>query len=74
MSKIWFGNNIFEKARFTINEPSKMLFLTFCLFPLHLFFNKKSIFDPRPENCLSFSKKLFSRWSINFYCLNIQTL
>ena len=24
---------------------------------LHLFFNKQSIFDPRPENCLSFSKK-----------------
>ena len=42
---------------------------------------KQSIFDPRPENCLSFSKKspqkivwiLFSRWSINFYRLNIQT-
>ena len=28
------------------------------LFQLHLFFNKQSIFDPRPENCLSFSKKL----------------
>ena len=25
---------------------------------LHLFFYKQSIFDPRPENCLSFSKKL----------------
>ena len=25
---------------------------------LHLVFNKQSIFDPRPENCLSFSKKL----------------
>ena len=45
------------------------------------FFYKTSIFDPRPENCLSFSKKLprkivqqmFSRWSINFYYLNIQT-
>ena len=45
------------------------------------FLYKKSIFDPRPENCLSFSKKLprkivqqmFSRWSINFYYLNIQT-
>ena len=24
----------------------------------YTFFNKKSIFDPRPENCLSFSKKL----------------
>ena len=24
---------------------------------LHLFFYKQSIFDPRPENCLSFSKK-----------------
>ena len=24
---------------------------------LHLFFNKQSIFDPRPEICLSFSKK-----------------
>ena len=42
---------------------------------------KQSIFDPRLENCLSFSKKslqkivqqLFSRWSINFFCLNIQT-
>ena len=48
---------------------------------LHYFFNKQPIFDPRPENCLSFSKKssqkivyqLFRRWSINFYCLNIQT-
>ena len=48
---------------------------------VHLFFfNKQSIFDPHPEKCLSFSKKspqkivwqLFSRWSINFYCLNIQ--
>ena len=44
------------------------------------FFYKQSIFDPRPENCLSFSKELpqkivyqlSSRWSINFYCLNIQ--
>ena len=43
------------------------------------FFYKQSIFDHRPENCLSFSKKspqkivlqLLSRWSINFYCLNI---
>ena len=24
---------------------------------IHLFLNKQSIFDPRPENCLSFSKK-----------------
>ena len=24
---------------------------------LHLFLNKQFIFDPRPENCLSFSKK-----------------
>ena len=45
------------------------------------FFYKQSIIEPRPENCLSFSKKsplkivqqMFSRWSINFYCLNIQT-
>ena len=42
---------------------------------VHLFFNKQSISDPRPENCLSFSNKspqkivyqLFSRWFINFY-------
>ena len=27
-------------------------------FKLQLFFNKRSIFDPRPKNCLSFSKKL----------------
>ena len=48
----------------------------------HLFFNKQSVFDPRPENCLSFSKTsppknclaiVFSRRSIKFYCLNIQT-
>ena len=26
---------------------------------LHLFFNKQSIFDPRPEKCSSFSKKSF---------------
>ena len=46
----------------------------------YTFFYKQFIFDPRPENCLSFSKKspqkivwqLFSSWSINF-CLNIQT-
>ena len=45
------------------------------------FFNKQTIFDPRPKNCLGFSKKspkkiveqLFSRRSINFYSLNIQT-
>ena len=49
-------------------------------FALHFFF-KQSIFDPCPENCLSFSEKslqkivqeLFSRWYINFHCLNIQT-
>ena len=29
-----------------------------CPCRLHLFFYKQSIFDPRPENCLSFSKKL----------------
>ena len=48
---------------------------------IHFFFYKQSIFDHRPENCLSFSKKLppkvvqqlLSRWSINFYCLNNQT-
>ena len=48
---------------------------------LHLFLYKQFTFDTRPKNCLSFSKKLpqkivyqlFSRWSINFYCLNIQT-
>ena len=37
------------------------------------FFYKQSIFDPSPENCLSFSFQLLSRWSINFDCLNIQT-
>ena len=45
------------------------------------FFYKQFIFDPRPENYLSFSRKspqkivsqLFRRRSINFYCLNIQT-
>ena len=45
------------------------------------FFYKQFIFYPRPKNCFSFSKKLpqkivqqlFSRWSINFYYLNIQT-
>ena len=45
------------------------------------FLYKQSIFDPLPENCLSFSKQLpqrtvyqlYSRWFINFYCLNIQT-
>ena len=26
-------------------------------FYVHLFFHKQSIFDPRPENCLSYSKK-----------------
>ena len=44
------------------------------------FFFKQSIFDPCPINCSSFSKnlpskfvkQLFSRWSINFYCLNNQ--
>ena len=25
---------------------------------VYIFFYKQSIFDPRPENCLSFSKKL----------------
>ena len=30
----------------------------FYQFALHLFFYKQSIFDPRPENCLIFSKKL----------------
>ena len=47
----------------------------------YTFFYEQSIFDPCSEYCLSFSKKppqkivyqLFSRWSINFYCLNIQT-
>ena len=47
----------------------------------YTFFYKQSIFDPRPENCLSCSKKLpqnifqqlFSWWSINFYFLDIQT-
>ena len=47
---------------------------------MSFFFYKQSIFDPHPQNCLSFSKKspqkivqqLFSRWSVNFYCLNIQ--
>ena len=51
------------------------------LMTIDLFLYKQSIFDNCPENCLSFSKKslqkivsqLFSRWSINFYCLNIQT-
>ena len=28
------------------------------IFCTPLFFYKQSIFDPRPENCLSFSKKL----------------
>ena len=45
-------------------------------------FYKQSIFDPRPKNCLSFSKKppqkLFSNCLgdgllTSFYCLNIQT-
>ena len=27
-------------------------------FYVHLFFYKQSIFDPRPENCLSYSKNL----------------
>ena len=47
----------------------------------YIFFYKQSNFGLCPENCLSFSKKppqriiwqLVSRWSINFYCLNIQT-
>ena len=45
------------------------------------FFCKQSVFDPCPENCLSFSEKLpqeivyqfFGKWSTKFYCLNIQT-
>ena len=47
----------------------------------HFFFYKTSIFGRRPKNCLNFSIKspqktvlqLFTRWSINFYCLNLQT-
>ena len=43
------------------------------------FFNKQSIFDPRPKNCLSLSKKLpqkivwqlFNRWSINFLLTSV---
>ena len=31
--------------------------LSACQNLIHLFFYKQSIFDPRPENCLSFSEK-----------------
>ena len=79
-----------EKLCFTTQVITRMaawLLLTFflCLHnqlsSIHIFLNKQSIFDPHPENCLSFSEKsppkivyqLFSRWSINFYCLNDQT-
>ena len=37
-----------------------------------LFFNKQSIFDPRPENCLSFLENRPKNF-FNFYCLNNQT-
>ena len=48
---------------------------------IHHFFNKQSVFDSCPENCLSFPKKsppknclaIVQQISINFYCLNVQT-
>ena len=42
---------------------------------LHLFLNKQSIFEPCPENCLSFSKKSPQKilTPINYSYLNIQT-
>ena len=33
------------------------IMISFSIYELHLFFYKQSIFDPRPKNCLRFSRK-----------------
>ena len=71
---------LLQNPMITGKETPKKVRLEFLVVPL-FFFYKTSIFGRRPKNCLNFSIKspqktvlqLFSRWSINFYCLNLQT-
>ena len=64
---IWIGCWKFSLLReylsSVVNVLRKIVFTSFFNYGkkfVHIFFNKQSIFDPRPENCLIFTKKLFS--------------
>ena len=83
MGLMWYFNQN-QSLNFGISLKSLQHGLSFLnlleIFTVHLFFYKQSIFDPRPENCLSFSKKspqkLFSICLVDGLLtsiLNIQT-
>ena len=77
------NDQILQQLSISLIKKIKIFIFLYILQKLliHHFFCNQSIFDRRPENCLRFSKKLpkkivqqlFSGWSINLYCLNIQT-
>ena len=60
MGLMWYFNQN-QSLNFGISLKSLLHGLSFLnlleILTVHLFFYKQSIFDPRPENCLSFSKK-----------------
>ena len=59
MPSIGYGSN--ARTRHLMPDGFKKFVVHNVKVRLHLYYiYKQSIFDPRPENCLSFSKKLFS--------------
>ena len=57
---VFFSQLYRENLEFYLSpyeNSSKMRLCFLALVPDYIFFYKQSIFDPRPKNCLSFSKK-----------------